>query len=42
MLGISRRPEAGDDGADVANLISTEGVRGMEWSKWSAETEPGS
>jgi alpha-glucosidase len=22
------------------NLISTEGVRGMEWSKWSAETEP--
>ena len=22
------------------NLISTEGVRGMEWSKWSAESEP--
>jgi alpha-glucosidase len=22
------------------NLISTEGVRGMEWSKWSAETDP--
>ena len=22
------------------NLISTEGVRGMEWSKWSADTEP--
>jgi alpha-glucosidase len=22
------------------NLISTEGVRGMEWSKWSAEAEP--
>ena len=22
------------------NLISTEGVRGMEWSKWGAETEP--
>ncbi|HLK02818.1 MAG TPA: glycoside hydrolase family 97 protein [Candidatus Acidoferrum sp.] len=22
------------------NLISNEGVRGMEWSKWSAETEP--
>jgi alpha-glucosidase len=22
------------------NLISAEGVRGMEWSKWSAETEP--
>ena len=22
------------------NLINTEGVRGMEWSKWSAETEP--
>ncbi|MGD0696142.1 MAG: glycoside hydrolase family 97 protein [Terriglobia bacterium] len=22
------------------NLISTEGVRGLEWSKWSAETEP--
>jgi alpha-glucosidase len=22
------------------NLISSEGVRGMEWSKWSAETEP--
>ena len=22
------------------NLISTEGVRGMEWYKWSAETEP--
>jgi alpha-glucosidase len=22
------------------NLISTEGVRGMEWSKWSAATEP--
>jgi alpha-glucosidase len=22
------------------NLISTEGVRGMEWSKWAAETEP--
>jgi alpha-glucosidase len=22
------------------NLISTEGVRGMEWSKWSVETEP--
>ena len=22
------------------NLISTEGVRGMEWSKWSAQTEP--
>ena len=22
------------------NLISTEGVRGMEWNKWSAETEP--
>jgi alpha-glucosidase len=22
------------------NLISTEGVRGMEWSKWSAETNP--
>ena len=22
------------------NLISTEGVRGMEWSKWSAEVEP--
>jgi len=23
------------------NLISTEGVRGMEWSKWSADAEPG-
>jgi len=22
------------------NLISTEGVRGMEWSKWSADSEP--
>lgn len=22
------------------NLINTEGVRGMEWSKWSAESEP--
>lgn len=22
------------------NLINNEGVRGMEWSKWSAETEP--
>ncbi len=22
------------------NLISTEGVRGMEWSKWSADAEP--
>jgi len=22
------------------NLISAEGVRGLEWSKWSAETEP--
>jgi len=22
------------------NLINTEGVRGMEWSKWSAETDP--
>jgi alpha-glucosidase len=22
------------------NLISTEGVRGMEWSKWSAEADP--
>ncbi len=22
------------------NLISTEGVRGLEWSKWSAEAEP--
>ena len=22
------------------NLISTEGVRGLEWSKWSAETDP--
>lgn len=22
------------------NLISNEGVRGMEWSKWSAETDP--
>ena len=22
------------------NLISTEGVRGMEWGKWSAESEP--
>jgi alpha-glucosidase len=22
------------------NLISTEGVRGLEWSKWSADTEP--
>jgi len=22
------------------NLISTEGVRGMEWDKWSAETDP--
>ena len=22
------------------NLISTEGVRGLEWSKWSRETEP--
>jgi len=22
------------------NLISTEGVKGLEWSKWSAETEP--
>lgn len=22
------------------NLISTEGVRGMEWSKWSGESEP--
>jgi alpha-glucosidase len=22
------------------NLISTEGVRGLEWDKWSAETEP--
>jgi alpha-glucosidase len=22
------------------NLINTEGVRGLEWSKWSAETEP--
>ena len=22
------------------NVISTEGVRGMEWSKWSAETDP--
>ena len=22
------------------NLISTEGVRGMEWSKWSRETDP--
>lgn len=22
------------------NLISTEGVRGLEWNKWSAETEP--
>ncbi len=22
------------------NLISTEGVRGLEWSKWSTETEP--
>jgi alpha-glucosidase len=22
------------------NMISGEGVRGMEWSKWSAETEP--
>jgi alpha-glucosidase len=22
------------------NLISTEGVRGMEWSKWSGETDP--
>jgi alpha-glucosidase len=22
------------------NMISTEGVRGLEWSKWSAETEP--
>jgi alpha-glucosidase len=22
------------------NLISTEGVQGLEWSKWSAETEP--
>ncbi|HET9803133.1 MAG TPA: glycoside hydrolase family 97 catalytic domain-containing protein, partial [Candidatus Acidoferrum sp.] len=22
------------------NLISNEGVRGMEWSKWSADTEP--
>jgi alpha-glucosidase len=22
------------------NLISTDGVRGMEWSKWSAETDP--
>src|SRR6266852_4279505 len=22
------------------NLISTEGVRGLEWSKWSSETEP--
>ncbi len=22
------------------NLISTEGVRGMEWSKWSAEAQP--
>ena len=23
------------------NLISAEGVRGMEWSKWSADSEPG-
>jgi alpha-glucosidase len=23
------------------NLISAEGVRGMEWSKWSADAEPG-
>jgi alpha-glucosidase len=23
------------------NMISGEGVRGMEWSKWSAESEPG-
>jgi alpha-glucosidase len=23
------------------NLINTEGVRGMEWSKWSRESEPG-
>ena len=23
------------------NLINTEGVRGMEWSKWSADSEPG-
>src|SRR5258708_12338774 len=22
------------------NMISGEGVRGMEWSKWGAETEP--
>ena len=22
------------------NLINTEGVRGMEWDKWSAETDP--
>lgn len=22
------------------NIISTEGVRGLEWSKWSAETDP--
>ena len=22
------------------NLINTEGVRGMEWSKWSAESDP--
>ena len=22
------------------NLINVEGVRGLEWSKWSAETEP--
>ena len=22
------------------NMISGEGVRGLEWSKWSAETEP--